>query len=252
MSDRPVQAASPELHRAAKRRHFYSRRDLIAGSATFLVAFAGYMATLAPSVTLEDSGEFLTAAYHLGVPHPPGYPIWTICAWLWYHLIPFGNIAWRINMMSAFFSALACGLATLLVSKSGHVMCAKVGFLHAEVNKRLVDLIVMASSICAGLLLAFCPVMWSQSVIAEVYGLNAFCLMACLAVLYRWSFETEKRWRLYLAAFIWGVGLTAHQTLVLLTVAFPTFIWFADRKLGRDVLVPILVVILGNVVWMII
>jgi len=98
------------------------------------------------------------------------------------------------------------------------------------------------SSICAGLLLAFCPVMWSQAVITEVYGLNVCCLMATLVVLYRWSFEPEKRWRLYLAALIWGVGLTAHQTLVLLTVAFPTFIWFTDRKFGRAVLVPILLV----------
>jgi len=221
---------------------FYTRRDLLAGTIAGVVAFAGYMWTLAPSVTMEDSGEFLTAAYNLGVPHPPGYPIWTILAWLWCHLVPFGNIAWRGNMMSAFFSALACGLGTLLVSKSGHVLARKVGFLQAGASQRLVDLIVLASSICAGLLLAFSPVMWSQGVITEVYGLNACCLMATLVVLYRWSFEPEKRWRLYLAALIWGVGLTAHQTLVLLTVAFPAFIWFTDRKFGRNVLAPILLV----------
>jgi tetratricopeptide (TPR) repeat protein/F0F1-type ATP synthase assembly protein I len=251
MSETPVQASVSPLPAVdtSPSARFYSLRDLVAGAIAFALTFAGYMWTLAPSVTLEDSGEFLTASYHLGVPHPPGYPVWTILSWIWYHIIPFGNIAWRVNMMSAFFGALACGLATLLVSKSGHVMCAKVGFLHADVNKRLVDLIVMASSICAGLLLAFCPVMWSQSVIAEVYGLNAFCLMATLVVLYRWSFETEKVWRLYLAAFIWGIGLTVHQTLVLLTVAFPTFVWLADRKLGRNVLVPILVVVFLGLVY---
>jgi tetratricopeptide (TPR) repeat protein len=250
MSDTSVQTSVPQpTVSATQREHFYGRRDLIAGAIAFLGTLIGLMWTLAPSVTLEDSGEFLTAAYHLGVPHPPGYPIWTICAWIWYHLIPFGSISWRINMMSAVFSALACGLATLLVSKSGHVMCQKIGFLHADLNRRLVDLIVMASSVCAGLLLAFCPVMWSQSVITEVYGPNAFCLMATLVVLYRWSFEPEKRWRLYLAALIWGVGLTAHQTLVLLTVAFPTFVWLTDRKLGRDVLVPILIVSLAGLLY---
>jgi tetratricopeptide (TPR) repeat protein len=251
MSDAPVQTSvpAPSLSALARGARFYSRRDLAAGGIAFAVAFAGYLWTLAPSVTLEDSGEFLTAAYHLGVPHPPGYPVWTILAWVWYHIIPFGNIAWRINMMSAFFSALACGLATLLVSKSGQLMCARVGFLHADANRRLVDWIVMSSAICAGLLLAFSPVMWSQAVIAEVYGLNAFCLMLTLAVLYRWSFETEKLWRLYLAAFIWGVGLTAHQTLVLLVIAFPMFVWLADRKFGRDVLVPILIVCLAGLAY---
>ncbi len=250
MSDAPVQTPVPAPLRSASagRERFYGRRDRLAGVVAFVVALAGYVWTLAPSVTLEDSGEFLTAAYHLGVPHPPGYPIWTILAWAWYHVIPFGNIAWRINLMSAFFSALACGLAALLVSKSGHVMCAKVGFLHADVNRRLVNWIVMSSSICAGLLLAFSPVMWSQAVIAEVYGLNAFCLMLTLTVLYRWSFDTERVWRLYLAAFIWGVGLTAHQTLVLLVIAFPMFVWLADRKFGRTVLAPILVVCLAGLV----
>jgi tetratricopeptide (TPR) repeat protein len=252
MSDSPLQIAVPDIATTASRRRFYSRRDMTAFAITALVAFAGYLYTLAPSVTLEDSGEFLTAANHLGVPHPPGYPIWTICAWIWQHIIPFGNIAWRINLMSAFFSALAAGLITLLTSKSGHVMAVKVGFLQKLANRQLEDFIILVSSVAAGLLIALSPVMWSQAVIAEVYGLNAFCLAGTLVVLYRWSFEPERRWRLYLAAFVWGVGLTAHQTLVLLTVAFPTFVWLADKKFGRDVLVPILVVIIGGVVYTII
>jgi len=254
MNDLPLQPTAPQpsaqaVDAAAPQGRFYSRRDLAALGITTLAALAGYVYTLAPSVTLEDSGEFLTAAHQLGVPHPPGYPIWAICAWIWQQVIPFGNIAWRINLMSAVFSALAAGLATLLISKSGHVMASKVGFLQKLANPRLPDRIVLASSVAAGLMIAFSPVMWSQAVIAEVYGLNAFCLMATLVVLYRWSFDTEKRWRLYLAAFIWGVGLTAHQTLVLLTVAFPTFVWLADRRFGRDVLVPILVAIVGVIVY---
>lgn len=235
---------------AAVAGRFYRRQDWVAGGIVAALTLTGYLWTLAPSVTLEDSGELVTAAYHLGVPHPPGYPIWTVLAWLWCHLIPFGNIAWRGNLLSAVCSAVASGLAALLVSKSGYVLAQKVGFLRVGASPQLLDRIVLVSSIAAGLLLAFCPVMWSQAVITEVYGLNASCWMATLVVLYRWSFEPEKRWRLYLAAFIWGVGLTAHQTLVLLAVAFPTFIWFTDRKLGRAVLMPILTVIITViVVW---
>ena len=249
MSDSSAQASAtqpPAKHVVAPhpRRRFYGRRDLIAAGIAAAVALAGYVYTLAPIVTLEDSGEFLTAARHLGVPHPPGYPIWTMLAWVWQWIFPFGNIAWRVNLMSASFSALAAGLATLLVSKGGHVIIAEIGFLRDSANQRIEDTFITAGSISAGLMLAFCPVMWSQAVITEVYGLNAFFLMATLAVLYRWSFETERRWRLYLAAFLWGVGLTSHQTQVLLVVAFPTFVWFADRRLGRDTLIPILLVIL--------
>ncbi|MCG3149314.1 MAG: Beta-barrel assembly-enhancing protease [Verrucomicrobiae bacterium] len=224
------------------RERFYNRWDWLAAGIAASVVLAGYLWTLAPSVTLEDSGEFLTAAYGLGVPHPPGYPIWTMLAWVWVHVWPFGNIAWRGNLLSAIFSAAACGLAALLVARSGREFLLKVGGLWGESDRRVRELAVIASAICTGLLLAFAPVMWSQAVITEVYGLNACLLLAALGVLYRWSFEPEIRWRLYLAAFIWGVGLTAHQTLVLLTVAFPAFIWFTDRKFGRAVLVPVLVV----------
>src|SRR5207249_12176287 len=122
--------------------------------------------------------------------------------------LPIGNIAWRLNVMSTDFSAVAVGLAALLVSKSGHVMAARVGFLHETGHERLVDLIILASSVSAALMLAFSPVMWSQGVLAEVYGPNAFFLMATLVFLYRWGFEPERRWRLYTAAFLWGLGLT--------------------------------------------
>lgn len=253
MSDSPVQVQTlrPAETLRPGRQPFFSARDKTAFGIAAAITFVGYCFTLAPSVTLEDSGEFLTAARHLGVPHPPGYPIWTILAWVWQWILPIGNIAWRVNLMSAFFGALACGLAALLISKSGHVMAARVGFLNQIGNEKLVHLIVLASSVSAALMLAFSPVMWSQSVITEVYSLNAFFLLVTLVLLYRWSFETQKRWRLYLAAFVWGVSLTNHQTLVLLTVAFPTFVWFADRRLGRDVLVPILSVIVLGVVKLI-
>ncbi len=229
---------------------FFSVCDKVAFVLASTVAFAGYWYTLAPSVTLEDAGGFLTVACNLGVPHPPGYPVWTILAWIWQWMIPFGSVAWRVNLMSAFFGALAVGCAALLISKSGRVMASRCGFLQQIENERGLRRIILASSVSASLILAFSPVMWSQSVITAVCALNAFFLMATLVLLYRWSFETERRGRLYLAAFLWGVSLTNHQTLVLLTVAFPTFVWLADRKLGRDVLVPILAVIVLGVLKM--
>ncbi len=230
----------------------FSARDWIAFSVAAVVTFTIYFYTLAPGVTLENSGELLTAAHSLGVPHPPGYPAWTILASIWQRIIPFGNIAWRVNLMSAFFGAMAVGLAALLISTSGRVMASRCGFGQKIGNEGTVDLIVLAGSVSAALMLGFSPVMWSQSVITEVYALNAFFLMVTFVLVYRWSFETKRLGRLYLAAFLWGVSLTNHQTLVLLAVAFPAFIWFADRKLGRDALAPVLVVIVLGVLKMLV
>ena len=95
---------------------FFSRAHWLAFWATFIIVQLVYVFTLAPSVTLEDSGELATAAASLGVPHPPGYPFWAIATWLFIHLVPFGNIAWRANLCSSFFGALSCAVTSLMTA----------------------------------------------------------------------------------------------------------------------------------------
>jgi tetratricopeptide (TPR) repeat protein len=229
---------------------FFGSRDKLAFVVATLVTLALYLYTVAPSVTLEDSGEFVAAANSLGVPHPPGYPIWTILAWVFKTVIPFGNVAWRVNVMSTVFGAVACGLAALIVSKAGHVMGHRVGILQKVGNERLVDWLVLGGAVASGVILAGTPVLWSQAVIAEVYSLNAFFLMLTLTLLYRWSFEPERRSYLYWAALVWGVSLTNHQTLVLLLWAFPFYVWLVDREVGRATAVPILAASIAILLWM--
>src|SRR5215212_6877238 len=80
--------------------------DWIAFAITTIFAFIGYWLTLAPQMTLEDSGELATASMYAGVPHPPGYPVWTIYTWLFTVLFPVSNIAYRVGMSSAVAGAL--------------------------------------------------------------------------------------------------------------------------------------------------
>ena len=61
---------------------FFHRFDWIAGFLTALISFGVYLYTLAPDVTLEDSGELAVGSMYAGVPHPPGYPLWTIYSWV--------------------------------------------------------------------------------------------------------------------------------------------------------------------------
>src|SRR3974390_337496 len=84
---------------------------------TFAVVFSAYLLTLAPELTLEDSGELVTASVYAGIPHPPGYPVWAIYSWLWTVLLPIGSMAYRVAMGEAFAGALACGLIGLMVSR---------------------------------------------------------------------------------------------------------------------------------------
>ena len=85
----------------------------------FLGSLLVYVFSLPPSVTLEDSGELIVAADHLGIPHPPGYPLWTLLAWGfqtlfgWVTFQGYPNPAWGVAFMSAFFGSLTAGLVGL-------------------------------------------------------------------------------------------------------------------------------------------
>jgi hypothetical protein len=65
-----------------------------------------YYITLYPSLPGGDSGELIVASCSLGLPHPPGYPLFAMIGWLFTH-IPFGSIAWRVNLFSAVCGVIA-------------------------------------------------------------------------------------------------------------------------------------------------
>jgi hypothetical protein len=56
----------------------FDRKDLISAGVAWFISQIVYFLTTQPNVGLLDSGEFLTASIHIGVPHPTGYPLWTI------------------------------------------------------------------------------------------------------------------------------------------------------------------------------
>jgi len=234
---------------------FFRRVDWGAFWTTFLISFAVYCYTLAPTVTLEDSGELAVASDYLGVPHPPGYPIWTLLSWFfqwifhWVRYYGHPNPAWAVGLMSAFFGALACGILALLVSRSGADMLRGMKRVTAVLGYSTESLICWVGGVTAGLLLAFSPVLWSQSVIVEVYSLNAFFLMLIILLAYRWMCRPKDDKILYVTAFIFGLGLTNHQTLLFISIGLLAAIWFRDRALFRDSIAVGFVAVSAYLFW---
>src|SRR6185295_15881622 len=74
----------------------FRRIDWISFGITFFLTLVGYLYTLAPDLTLEDCGELATGSFYAGVPHPPGYPVWTVYTWFFTRLVPISNVAWRV------------------------------------------------------------------------------------------------------------------------------------------------------------
>ncbi len=203
------------------------------------VALLLFSWTLAPTVTLTDSGELILTAQGLGVAHPPGFPFWVLLAHL-ASLVPLGNVAVRINFSSALFAALACAMLTLVVTElmitAVYLPAGKKG---APQGKRtggsaVGRLLVFAPALGAGLLMAFSRTLWSYATIAEVYTLNALLILIVFFLMLRWrrcvtqtilsaSFPARRAvtihdsW-LYAAAAVFGLALGDHHVTVGLTL----------------------------------
>lgn len=219
---------------------FFRRTDWWAFWIVLLATFAVYFFTLAPTLTLEDSGELAVASDYLGVPHPPGYPIWTLVTWFFqwvFHWVTYNghpNPAWSVGLASAVAGAGACALLALLVSRSGADLLRSIPALTDKIGFHTENLLCLVAGISGGLLLAFSPVLWSQSVIVEVYSLNALFQMAVLLLIYMWMCRPKNDTLLFLAAFLFGLGLTNHQTLLFLGLALAVAVAMKDTNLFRD------------------
>lgn len=222
---------------------FFRRLDWAAFWTCFLLTLGAYFFTMAPTVTLEDSGELAVASDYLGVPHPPGYPIWTLVTWFgqWmFHFVEYNghpNPAWGVTFVgSALFGALACGLFALLISRSGTDILRSIPSFTRTLGLKGESAICWISGVSGGLLFAFSPVLWSQSTIVEVYSLNAFFLMAVLTALYIWMCRPEDFRFFYAMAFLFGLGLTNHQSLMFLGLAIVTAVLARELRGWRDAL----------------
>src|SRR5438874_5802702 len=159
-----------------------SQAEVLCAGAVFLVALVVYSWTLAPTVTLTDSGELILAAQGLGVAHPPGFPFWVLLAHL-ASLVPLGSVAMRINFSSALFAALACAVLTLVVAELMITAAYLPTWKRAAQQRKKAEhsridrLLGFAPALGAGLLMAFSRTLWSYATISEVYTLNALLIL---------------------------------------------------------------------------
>ena len=193
----------------------FDRKDWIAAGAAWFVSQVVYFVTAQPNVGLLDSGEFLTAAVHVGVPHPTGYPLWTIGAHI-FKLFPFGNGAWEVNLFSGFCTALSVGIV-------GLILCNSMRW--AGIRDRLAQIL----SVGWALALAFSVSMWSQAVIAEVYGLHVLVVTLYLWVLYRWVREPAWTNGLAWSAFFFALGMSNHHLMIALA-PLPLLVMLLRRR----------------------
>ncbi len=165
-----------------------------------LVAFVIYSLTLAHTITWQhngaDSGDLVTAAFVLGIPHPPGYPLYTLVAFFFARL-PLFEPAHNV----AVFSALMASASVFVLARAGAAL------ISAEIPKTAAVFLAPL----AALTFAFAPLMWSQALIPEVYALNGLLVAVIL-----WACFTTSPRRVYFAALAFGLGMAHHLSILLL------------------------------------
>lgn len=173
--------------------------EKVVGPAIGLGALLIYLSTLTPTIATRDAARFQIAAPLLGTGHPTGYPTFILLGKLFTY-IPVGDIAYRVNLMAAFFGAVAASLLFLVAKEIGGRILPAAG---------------------AALLFAVSSTFWSQATQAEVYTLHAAFILSVLYLLLLWR-KGGRYSRRYLlgAALIYGISLGNNMGMVLMAPAY--------------------------------
>jgi hypothetical protein len=183
----------------------------------FILSLGLYVHTLAPTVLPSNSGEFQFVADILGIAHPPGYPLYTMLGKL-FTLIPVGDVAYRVNLMSAFFAALTLALVSRTVRR---VTGSALG------------------GVAGALALGTSTTFWAQATTANSRSLTAFFTALMLLALVSYAREGPSspnpsfRGRgayLTLFALAFGLGITHHGSLVFLILPFIAFLLVTELE----------------------
>ncbi|MCX6923958.1 MAG: DUF2723 domain-containing protein [Verrucomicrobia bacterium] len=228
----------------------FRKIDWLAMAITFGVVWTVYLLTLAPELTLEDSGELVTGAFYAGIPHPPGYPVWSIYSWLWTTLLPFGNMAWRVSVGQAFSGAMACGLLALLVSRGSSMFMEGIEDLKGMTG-RWESAICLISAVAAGLILGLDGFMWKESVVVNRIAVTSVpWYLTVLVCLLRWIYAPHQLRYAYWAAFIFGLCMTLHQSLFVAALGIEVAIAAGNPKMGRDAFLGNFIIYLADYVFL--
>jgi len=207
----------------------FSSWDVLLAIIVGVLSMALYTRTLAPWVLPADSGEFQVLVYQVGIAHTTGYPVYMLLGKLFITLVPVGDVAYRVNLFSAFAGALAV---------AGAYLCAKL------LSKS------HWASLVSALALTVSYTLWSQSIIAEVYTPGAAFLVAVWLALLVW-YQSGSRWALFALGVCGGLGLGVHGNLAIVAPAIVIFL-LLNWKRWKEWWKPVLLgAVVGTVAFLI-
>ena len=204
----------------------YIRTNRLIALSVLFLSFLVYYDTMAPSVSYWDCGEFIAVSYTLGVPHPPGSPLFLLLGRI-ASLLPFSeDIAFRVNLLSPLSSAFAVFFLYLIIVQV-------VNHWRGKINTNREALIAFGAGIVGSLTFAFTDSHWFNAVEAEVYAFSTFFTAIVVWLILKWSEKAdEEGHERYVLIIAYMIGLaTGLHLLNLLTLPFVALvIYFRKYK----------------------
>jgi hypothetical protein len=178
------------------------RPSYLAATIAALVVLALYVLTLSPETAMWDTSEYIAAAYTLGIPHPPGNPMFVLIGRV-FSILPIApNVAMRVNLLAAISSAIAAGMWFLITER------VLVGWFTERWQR-------IAGGALAVLIGATSFTVWAQSVVNEKVYTVSLAILAIVAWLtVRWCDDPDGPKAdkiLILIAYLIGLGYGVHM-----------------------------------------
>jgi hypothetical protein len=215
-------------------RSFKSLNNLV-GWLVFAIAAVTYLATLEPTASFWDCGEFIACSYKLLVPHPPGAPTFLLLGRIM-SLLSFGDVT-KVSVLINALSGLSSAFTVLFLFWIITRMAGKLVRRGTDVVAEHVEptgyqkVLILGSGVVGALAFAFSDSFWFNAVEGEVYAMSALCTAAVVWIMLKWEAHADEpdsdRW-LILIAYVIGLSIGVHL-LNLLTLPALGFIYYYRR-----------------------
>lgn len=218
----------------------FDRTNFFVGLGVGLTSLVVYLQTIAPTVSFWDCGEFITVSHILGIPHPPGTPLYVLIGRLFAVLPTFTDLSARVNLLSAVSSAFTAFFGYLTAVRMLRLWFGDDRSLYSRV-------LIYGGAASGALFLAFSLTHWNNSVEAEVYGLAMLMMIIIvwLTLIYYDKGGTFFADRVMLLVFFLAfLGIGVHMTVfMVLPVVALFFILKKDTPLKFWFLVAVLFIL---------
>jgi len=205
----------------------FKKLNILTGWLVFLVAAWTYIATIEPTSSFWDCGEFIATAYKLEVGHPPGAPLFMILARVASAFVSPENVPMAVNVLSALASAFTILFLFWSITHMAHKMATRSG----EALNTGSIIAVLGSGIVGALAYTWSDSFWFSAVEGEVYALSSFFTAVVFWAILKWESEADEphstRW-LILIAYLMGLSIGVHL-LNLLCIPAIAFVYYFKR-----------------------